>query len=115
MSQFFKLDDNTLAQYIEKTGTTFEYGLVASVSANPLAQENEGLIASGKTIIAPSNSFAHDLFGIGLNGITTEQQKATLLSFCAYVVDGGEVFYLDNGETVKTVSQKSFNDVLNSK
>lgn len=115
MSQFFKLDDNALAQYIEKTGTTFEYGLVASVSANPLAQENEGLIASGKTIIAPSSSFAHDLFGIGLNGITTEQQKATLLSFCAYVIDGGEVFYLDNGETVKTVSQKSFNDVLNSK
>ncbi len=115
MSQFFKLDDNALAQYIEKTGTTFEYGLVASVSANPLAAENEGLIASGKTIIAPSSSFAHDLFGIGLNGITTEQQKATLLSFCAYVVDGGEVFYLDNGETVKTVSQKSFNDVLNSK
>ena len=115
MSQFFKLDDNALAQYIEKTGTTFEYGLVASVSANPLAQENEGLIASGKTIIAPSSSFAHDLFGIGLNGITTEQQKATLLSFCAYVVDGGEVYYLDNGETVKTVSQKSFNDVLNLK
>ena len=115
MSQFFKLDDNALAQYKEKTGTTFEYGLVASVSANPLAQENEDLIASGKTIIAPSSSFAHDLFGVGLNGITTEQQKATLLSFCAYVVDGGEVFYLDNGETVKTVSQKSFNDVLNLK
>lgn len=111
MSQFFRFDEAACDQYVEKTGATFEYGLVASISANPLTVENESLIADGKTIVVPSSGFAHDLFGIGLSGIS-EAQKATGISFCAYVIDGGKVFYLDHGKTVDTIEQKSFDDVL---
>ena len=112
MSQFFKVDDDALAQYTAKTGNTFEYGLVASVVNNPLAAENEGLIAENKTIIAKSTSFAHDYFCIGINGITTDVQKEKAITFCAYVVDNGTVYYLDGGKTLSTASQASYNDVL---
>ena len=108
------VDSEALGQYTDKTGTTLEFGLVVSVSANPLAKENEGLIEENKTIIAPSSSFAHDYFFIGVNGITTELQKEKAITFCAYVIDNGEVYYLDGGKTERTVTQKSYNDILNA-
>lgn len=107
MSQFFGVNDDAKAAYVEKTGKEFEFGLVAASINNPMDKENEG---AGKAIVIPSSSFASDYFFVKITGITSEHMDSGLV-FCAYVIDGGEVFYLDGGKTLKSVECKSYNDV----
>ena len=118
MSQFFGINQGALAAYIEATGNTFEYGLVVSVSDNPLAEENSDLIALNKTFITTQNKFKHDYFAINVSGIKdgteegTKDTREKALTFCAYVIDNGKVYYLDDGKTLEVATQKSYNDIL---
>ena len=107
MSQFFGVNDDAKAAYVEKTGKEFEFGLVAASINNPMDKENEG---AGKAIVVPSSSFASDYFFVKITGITSEHMDSGLV-FCAYVIDGGEVFYLDGGKTLKSVECKSYNAI----
>ena len=118
MSQFFGVNQNALAAYKEATGNTIEYGLVVSVSNNPLASENSDLIAQNKTFITAQNKFKHDYFAINVSGIKdgteegTKDTREKALTFCAYVIDNGKVYYLDDGKTLEVATQKSYNDIL---
>ena len=118
MSQFFGINRDALAAYIEATGNTVEYGLVVSVSDNPLAEENSDLIAQNKTFITSQDKFKHDYFAINVIGITdgteegTKDTREKALTFCAYVIDNGKVYYLDDGKTLEVATQKSYNDIL---
>ena len=49
------------------------------------------------TYITEQKFIAHDYFDIGIVGIG-ENQTDVKLVFCAYVIDNGEIFYLDGGE-----------------
>ena len=117
MSQFYGINKENLAKYTEATGNTFEYGLVVSISNDPMASENEGLIANNKTFITASDKFNQELsaFSVAVSGFVADEGNSTVdndITFCAYVKDGDKIAYLDNGKTVDTVEMKSFNDVL---
>ena len=112
MSQSYGINRYALETYIAQLDGSFEYGLVVSVSDNPMAKENEGLIADGKTFIAPHKFIAHDYFSVVVTGFS-EVNLDKALTFCAYVLDGERVSYLDGGETVGKVTEKSYNDVKN--
>ena len=110
MSQFYGINKDSLETYIGYTGKSFEFGFVVSVSADPLNEENSDLIEANRTYIMPSRLIAHECFGIAVTGFTSANADKAL-TFCLYVKDGEEAFYLDNGETVKVVTMKSYNDV----
>ena len=93
----------------------FEFGVVVSLSNDPLNPENSGLIAEKKTYITEQSFIAHDYFDIGIVGIGENQTGAELV-FCAYVRDNGKIFYLDDGETKDKATFKSHDalgEVLN--
>ena len=75
-----------------------------------MAEENKSLIAAGKTFIAPQKFIVHDYFSVLVVGFT-EASVDKPLTFCAYVKDGERISYLDGGETVEAVAQKSYNDI----
>ena len=50
------------------------------------------------------------LFEIGVVGIG-EAQTNVALTFCAFIIDNGEVFYLDGGVTLTEATQKSHDDL----
>ena len=119
VSQFYGINQKALDAYELATGNTVEYGLVVSVNDNPLASENSGLIAEGKTYITAQNKFAHDYFAINVIGITdgtegTKDTRENKLTFCAYIIDNGTTYYLDGGKTLSVAEQKSYKDVLDA-
>ena len=111
MSQFFGVNAEALNAYVKLTGKSFTYGLVASGSANPLKYENGELVVADKSFTKGSETFAHDFFGIKINGMSKGDNLDKAIVFCAYVVDGENVFYLDNGVTATAVNGISYNEV----
>ena len=111
MTQFYGINKANLDEYVNVTGNNFEYGLVVSSVADPLNEENSGLIELGKTYITSQDKFAHDYFAVTVVGFT-DATVNTGITFCAYVKDGDKIFYLDNGETVERVSMKTYNYIV---
>lgn len=109
MVQVYGINDTAYKAYVE-AGNTLEYGLVVSVVNNPLDESQSDLIATNKTYIAKQSFIAHDYFEIGIVGIG-EGQTDVRLTFCAYVIDNGEVFYLDGGKTLTEATQKCYDDI----
>ena len=109
MVQVYGINDTAYKAYVE-AGNTLEYGLVVSVVNNPLDESQSDLIATNKTYIAKQSFIAHDYFEIGIVGIGEGQTDARL-TFCAYVIDNGEVFYLDGGKTLTEATQKCYDDI----
>lgn len=114
MSQFFGVNKESLEKYTEVTKNAFEYGVVVSVNADPLNEANANLIEEGKTYIMEQNRFAHNYFVVTVIGFANEGVNANVdkaLTFCAYVKDGDNIFYLDNGKTLEGVEMKSYNEI----
>ena len=109
MIQCYKLNTDAYNAYVA-LGTGFEFGVVVSVNRDPLNPDNAELIEQKKTYITEQSFIAHDYFDIGVIGIGENQRDAKLV-FCAYVVDGGNIFYLDDGKTVTEASYKSHFDL----
>ena len=109
MIQCYKLNTDAYNAYVA-LGTGFEFGVVVSVNSDPLNPDNMELIEQKKTYITEQSLIAHDYFDIGVIGIGENQRDAKLV-FCAYVVDGGNIFYLDDGKTVTEASYKSHFDL----
>ena len=110
VSQFFGVNKAAVDAYINAAGNSFEYGFVVSSVNNPMAEENSGLIAQGKTYVTDSRFFQHDYVTVTVTGFTDGTMDKQI-AFCIYVIDGERVSYLDNGETVEEVNLKSYNDV----
>ena len=114
MSQFFGINQDNLKKYTDATSKAFEYGVVVSTSNDPMNEENSDLIAQGKTYIATQNKIPHDYFVVIVTGFVAQGENANVdkgLTFCAYVKDGDNVSYLDNGATSQVVEIKSYNMV----
>ena len=85
----------------------FVFGIVASTVESPL--DNEGnVIDASKTIVANMTGTRNVMIEIKVINIGTNVDKPIIC--CGYVVDGGEVYYLDNGETTKTPLFTSYNE-----
>ena len=109
MTQAYGINKEAFDAYVA-LGHELEYGLVVSVVTNPLDESQNNLIAEKKTYITEQNFIAHDIFEIGVVGIG-EAQTNVALTFCAFIIDNGEVFYLDGGETLTEATQKSHDDL----
>lgn len=109
MVQCYKRNQNAYDAYVAQN-EGFEFGVVVSVVTDPLNPANSALIESKQTYITGQGFIAHDYFDIGISGID-ESSADVKLTFCAFVKDSGEVFYLDGGETVKIASAKSYADL----
>ena len=100
-----RVNKDAIAKYVEKTGKTVKYGIVASQIYNDGALLNEnGAIVDNRVIAAEFTDQAYTILQIKIVGVEAEEQ-ATLLHCCAYVVDDNKVKYLydyknDKGETV---------------
>ncbi len=110
MVQCYKFDKNAYNAYMALE-TGFEFGVVVSTNSDPLNPENAGLIEEKKTYITKQSLIAHDYFDVGVVGIG-ENQIGVSLVFCAFVIDNGEIFYLDGGETVKEATAKSHSGLI---
>ena len=114
MTQFFGINKANLDMYTIATGNAFEYGFVVSSINDPMNAENADLIAAGKTYVTSQDKFAHAYFAVTVVGFVDKGEASNVdkaLTFCVYVKDGDKISYLDNGETVETVTMKSYNDV----
>ncbi|MBO5262610.1 MAG: leucine-rich repeat protein [Clostridia bacterium] len=109
MTQAYGINKEAFDAYVA-LGHKLEYGLVVSVVTNPLDESQNSLIAEKKTYITEQNFIAHDIFEIGVVGIG-EAQTNVALTFCAFIIDNGEVFYLDGGETLIEATAKSHDDL----
>lgn len=107
VSQFYGINNANVARYEEEIGGAIELGIVVASVDNPIGSEFEG---TNKVLTAPMNSLIHNCFGVNVNGIT-DAHTASGIVFCAYVLDGGNVYYLDGGNTAKAVTCKSYNDI----
>ncbi len=107
MSQFYGFNESVLAKYTAKTGAEFEFGLVVSSVDNPLSSE---LLGTNKVLVATQGQINHNYFDVKLYGITEGHIDSEIV-FCAFVKDGGKIFYLDNGITSETIEGKSFNQI----
>ena len=113
MSQFYGINKEAMGAYTAYTGKSFVYGLVASGVANPLEYKDGELNVATKAFVKEGETFAHDFFGIKINGMTEENLDKAIV-FCAYVVDGDDVYYLDNDVTVSEIGGISYDNVLAS-
>ena len=109
MTQAYGINKEAFDAYVA-LGHKLEYGLVVSTVTNPLDESQNSLIAEKKTYITEQNFIAHNIFEIGVVGIG-EAQTNVALTFCAFIIDNGEVFYLDGGETLTEAVQKSHDDL----
>ena len=107
MSQFYGVNSAAKKAYTDRTGDSFEFGLVVAAVDNPFESE---LLESGKVLVADESSFAHNYFNVKIRGITEAHTDSGIV-FCAYVKDGGEIYYLDGGVTSKDVQCKSYNAI----
>ena len=110
MSQFYGIDRNNIELYKAATNKSFEYGIVVSVSDDPLSEKNAELVSKGQTFITPEKYIVHDFFAVKVTGFK-EETLGKALTFCAYVIDDGKIFYLDDGKTVEKVVMKSYSDI----
>ena len=56
------------------------------------------------------NTFAFEHFEIKINGIFGENISKNVV-FCAYVIDNGTAYYLDNNKTTTEINGISFKDL----
>jgi len=111
MSQFYGINKTAIEQYRAATGKSFEFGFVVSANANPFEAVENGTLTSDKIFVTEERFFALDYASISVNGIADTNMK-TAITFCMFVKDGDDTFYLDGGETVETVTMKSYNDIF---
>ena len=110
VSQFYGINKTAIEQY-RKINAEFEFGFVVAANANPFEAVENGTLANDKIFVTEERFFALDYASISVNGIADTNMK-TAITFCMFVKDGDDTFYLDGGETVETVTMKSYNDIF---
>lgn len=107
VTQGYFINKQSIDTYMEYTGKELSYGFVISSVENPIGSEYVG---TNKVIVTEQKYFVFDYAQVSISGITEETAGVGVV-FCMYVNDGGNIYYLDGGETSETVSLKSYNDV----
>ena len=105
--QGFLIDREAYNSYVA-TREGFEVGVVVSTVANPL-DENGNVVNEKKTIKADIMAI-NDAFEVIVKNIG-EANLDRVIICCGYVIDNGEVHYINNGETVKSPELKSYNEL----
>jgi hypothetical protein len=105
VTQCFKVNKSSIAQYIEATGDEFVFGVLATGNASGEAFAPQ--LGDKKVCYNEFNNLIHEYFEIKVSGITEALVNAKIV-FCAYVIDGEEMLYLDGGATKAEVTGVSY-------
>ena len=105
MTQCYTVDRTALGKYMQ-INPDFKFGIVASGYANPLGEVAD----PSKVINRDGDTFAFEHFEIKINGISNENISKNIV-FCAYVIDNGTAYYLDNNKTTTEINGISFKDL----
>ena len=104
MAQGFKINAH-MKKFLD---TGFDYGIIATVNKDGTeyspSLNGEGVVSASFT------DLDFEIFYIKMTNIPDEY-KSTAVVFCAYLVNGENTYYLNNGETKKTVIGLSYNEV----
>ena len=106
MSQLYSIDQDNIKAFEASTGETLEYGVVASISADPFGEE--GALENSYVLEQKYLPFNHTL--VITSGFTSENANK-LLTSCVFVKLGDKVSYLDGGKTFNKVEQKTYNEI----
>ena len=98
VTQGFKIDKTMLACVNEE----IEYGMIAYVNMNNVAVSPMG--ATNALSIKLTSEY--DTFNIKVMGIP-DGSEAVNVVFCAYVLSGSKIYYLDNGQTSESLVGQS--------
>ena len=115
MVQSYKVDKTAYNDFLA-INSGFTFGVVAAGNAaeeeiSPLKVENGVVTAiNNKVQIGSFNKVVNDYFEIKISGITDETKNKTVV-FCAYVFDGENLQYIEDGALVDSVVGVSYNDV----
>lgn len=97
--QSFKVNLDAIALYKQYVNADFEYGMVASIdNANPLEIVDGEVKTVGKAIATGMTETDFELLEIKVVGIPAEYESSLIVG-CAYVIDGGEIYYLSQNTT----------------
>lgn len=110
MSQFYGINKGAIEQY-RAFSPDFEFGIVAAAYADPFGAIESDPDLSSKIFVVGEGLLSLDYVSVTVSGIG-EGSLDKALTFCVYVKDGENVSYLDGGETVESVSMKSYADVI---
>ena len=102
VTQGYKINKEML-KYVSED---FEYGMVVYVNTT----DSEIAPKDLDDALAVEFTTNYDTFKMKLFGVPEDCADLNLI-FCAYVVENGEVFYLDNGTTSKSLVGQSINDL----
>ena len=111
VAQFYGVNKDAIAQYRE-ISEDFNFGFVVAACSDPFGAIADGTMSEKNIFVAESGFFAYDYAFVKVS-INSENNIQRAFTFCLFVTDGGETYYLDGGETVKEVTMKSYNDILN--
>ena len=106
VTQGYIVNKDSLDKYLS-INPDFKFGLVASGYANPLGQ----VLDADKVINYPGEKFVYNYFEIKVNGIADGNLSKNIV-FCAYVIDNGTVYYIDDNKTTEDVTGISVNTLL---
>ena len=105
VTQGYTVNREALDKYL-LVNPDFKFGLVASGYSNPLGDD----VDESKVVNRPGETFVFEHFEIKVNGISGENLSKNIV-FCAYVIDNGTVYYLDNNKTSTEINGISFKDL----
>ncbi len=114
MAQFFGVDETNLQKYEELMGTTLSFGVIAKanvVEADQVVGAISPSLDGEKVLYKDFTNDKHNYFEIKVSNIKAEL-KDTKIVFCAYVIENGKIFYLNNNQTVEELTGESYNDVV---
>ncbi|MBO5313285.1 MAG: hypothetical protein J6B29_04900 [Clostridia bacterium] len=103
--QGFKVNREVLNTYFDDS---LDFGVV--VTGNKAGAELKPLELAEKVVFTSVVGSAYDVFQIKVSGFTDETCGYNVV-FCAYVKNGDEVSYLDNKQTLESVTGISYDDV----
>ena len=106
VTQGYKINKASIEAY-KKYAADFDFGVLAIANL----EGKEISPSLDEAFLTIFNNTANDFIDIKLDGITKET-KDTCIVFCVYVTVGGELYYLDNGVSSKTVVGVSYNKAL---
>lgn len=113
VAQSYYVNKTAIEAYKADTGASFVFGVLATGNAESTVENNKTVapvIGDANVLSHEFTSLIHDYFDIKVSGIG-EGKHDTRIVFCAYVIDGGEMSYLDGGETMSELTGLSLNEV----
>ena len=105
-----------IALYEEKMEASFEYGFVAgkiTEGDNGVIVNQNGEKATDSVFTTIFTNTAYELFNVKVTGIDSAENKALDIYCNAFIIDGGEIFYVGNTVT-STAVQISYDKILAS-